>query len=377
MPDNMLKSYDLKEVVRDLTDELSVIAQKQPTVISLIPHATPNQYAINSKHEWLEDVLSPEVDALAANVTASATTITVANGKKFQPGMVIVIEGSEEMMKVTSVSGNTLTVNRGYAETTAEEHSAGKEIKIVARPRDEGTLPGDDNPGSLPGAEWNQTQIFDITVKVTRTAQMTSVYGVNDLIKYRVKQGLEIISRRMNNAVIYGRRLQRVEGSEPGMMGGILYFLKQSGGNVVNAAGADLTQKLLNDTIERIAQDGGTPNVIFCNTTQARKISAFNANNIIIQREDKTAGNFVARFVSDLPAGIITTIVVDMNFPKDKVSILDTSRLRLVPLKGSTIQDFDATPNGADFIARRILGEYTLEVRNAKEAHGVLENLSY
>jgi len=373
----MLGSYDLKDIIRDLTDELSIIVQRQPTLISLIPHAAPPQYAKAPTHEWLEDIVSPEVDTLTADLDATSTSMSVADGTKFQPGMVLTFEGSDELVKVTAVSGNTLTVVRGYGGTTAETHNANTEVKIIARPRDEGTLPGDDNPGALPGTEWNQTQIFDITVKVTRTAQNTAQYGINNLINHRVSQGLQVISRRMNNAIIYGRRIKRVEGVEPGMMGGILYFLKQPGGNIVNAAGNDLTQTLLNDTIEKIVQDGGSPNVLVCNTTQARKISAFNANNIIIQREDQTAGNFVARFVADLPAGVITTIVVDTNFPKDKIAILDTSRLRLVPLRGSTIRDFDATPPGADFIARRILGEYTLEVRNAKQAHGLLEGLAY
>ena len=373
----MIGSYDLKEVKRDLTDIVTVIMQQQPTLISLIPHAAPPQYARNPKHEWLEDVLSPEVDTLAADVAATDTTITVADGTKFRPGMVIVFEGHDEMMKVTAVSGNTLTVVRGYAGTTAEAISSGTEVKIVARPQAEGTLPGDDTSAKLPGAEWNQTQIFDYTAKVTRTALNTSHYGIDNLINYKVKEGLQIITRRMNNACIYGRRVARVEGTEPGMMGGILYFLKQPGGNVVNAGGTDLTQKILNDAIEKIVLDGGNPNVLVCNTTQARKISAFNTNNIVIQREDQTAGNFVARFVADLPAGVITTIVVDTNFPKDKIAILDTSRLRLVPLAGSTLSDEDATPPGADFIARRILGEYTLEVRNAKQAHGLIEGLAY
>lgn len=373
----MIGSYDLKEVKRDLTDIVTTIMQQQPTLISLIPHAAPPQYARSSKHGWLEDVMSAEVDVLTADATADATTLSVADGTKFRVGMVLVFEGHDEMVKVTGISGNTLTVVRGYAGTTAEALSSGTEVKIVARPQNEGTLPGDDTSAKLPGVEWNQTQIFDYTAKVTRTALNTSHYGIDNLITYKVKEGLQIITRRMNNACIYGRRVQREEGSEPGMMGGILYFLKQDGGNVVNAAGADLSQKLLNDAIEKIALDGGTPNVLVCNTTQARKISAFNVNNIIVQREDQTAGNFVARFVSDLPAGIITTIVVDTNFPKDKIAILDTSRLKLVPLAGSTLSDFDATPPGADFIARRILGEYTLEVKNAKQAHGLIEGLAY
>ena len=368
-------SYDFQNVVRDLSDILNVVVAKQPTLISLIPQAGNNQEATNTKHEWLEDTVEPEATTLTSALDTTSTTVQVADGSIFQPEMIITIEGSDEVMKVTGVSGNTLTVVRGYGETTAESHSANSEVKIISRPAEEGSDPGDD-PGKYPETEWNQTEIFDYTARVSTSAQSVKQYGIENALNYRVRQAIEKITRRMNNAIIFGRRVLRTK-TERGTMGGILYFLKQPGGNVINAAGSDLTRKLLNDTIEKIYLKGGSPDLIVCNTTQARKISAFNANNITIQREDQTAGNFVARFVADLPAGVITTIVVDTNFPKDKIAILDTSRLRLVPLAGSTLTDFDATPNGADFIARRILGEYTLEVKNAKQAHGVLENLAY
>ena len=368
-------SYEFQNVVRDLSDILSVVVAKQPTLISLIPQAGNNQEATNTKHEWLEDVMEAEATKLASDLNATSTTVQVVNGSIFQPGMVITVEGSDEVMKVTGVSGNTLTVVRGYGETTAESHPANAEVKVISRPAEEGSDPGDD-PGKYPETEWNQTEIFDYTVRVSTSAQAVKQYGIENALNYRVRQAIERITRRMNNAIIFGRRILRTK-TERGSMGGILYFLKQPNGNVVNAAGSDLTQKLLNDAIEKIYLKGGTPNLIVCNTTQARKISAFNANNIIVQREDQTAGNFVARFVADLPAGVITTIVVDPNFPKDKVAILDTSRLKLVPLRGNRLQDKDATIPGALYFARRVFGEYTLEVRNAKQAHGLLEGLAY
>jgi len=371
----MDKSYTLKNVVRDLSDILELVVARHPTLISLIPQAGNNQEATNTKHEWLEDTLEPEASVLTQDVSATATTINVADGSIFQPEMVITVEGSDEVMKVTAVSGNTLTVTRGWGGTTAEAHSANSEVKIISRPAEEGSDPGDD-PGKYPTTEWNQTEIFDYTAKISTTAQAVKQHGIDNALNYRVRQAVERITRRMNNAIIFGRRVPRST-SERGTMGGILYFLKQNGGNVVNAAGSDLTQKLLNDTIEKIYLKGGSPNVLVCNTTQARKISAFNTNNIVIQREDQTAGNFVARFVADLPAGVITTIVVDPNFPKDKIAILDTSRLKLVPLRGQKLKDVDATIPGALYVARRVYGEYTLEVRNAKQAHGLLENLAY
>ncbi|MCD6502165.1 hypothetical protein J7L01_06140, partial [bacterium] len=82
-------------------------------------------------------------------------------------------------------------------------------------------------------------------------------------------------------------------------------------------------------------------------------------------------------FVGDLPLGMVERIVVDTAFPQDKVAILDSSKLALVPMRGRAFQDVPATPSAAaDYVARRIIGEYSLEVRNSLQAHGVIKGLA-
>lgn len=365
-------SYSYQNLVRDLSDVINAVIQSEPTLISLVGTGGPPATQIT--HEWLEDVIQAERDTLQAAILAADTSITVANGGRFATDMVLAFEGYDERMKVTGISGNTLTVARGYGGTTAVDMAAGTEVIIVSRPRPEGTDPGDD-PTREPGTEYNYTEIFDSTAKVSRTAQNVRIYGIDNALDYQVQHHSRLITRRMNNALIYGVRVQRTS-SENGSMGGVLQFVGQSGGNVVDAAGNALTSTMLNDAIEEIVKSGGRPNVLLANTNQARKISAFNVANLQIERGDTSAGNVVYRFVNDLPMGIITTIVVDPNFPKNKLAILDTSRIRLVPLKGRALQDMDATPRGADYVARRLLGEYTCEIKNAKEAHGLIENLA-
>ena len=80
-------------------------------------------------------------------------------------------------------------------------------------------------------------------------------------------------------------------------------------------------------------------------------------------------------FTSDLPMGIITDIVVDINVPDDKILLVDKSKLYLVPLQNRAVHDFDSTPKDADAIQRTILGEYTFEIQNPYNAHGMLYNL--
>ena len=82
--------------------------------------------------------------------------------------------------------------------------------------------------------------------------------------------------------------------------------------------------------------------------------------------------------MGDLPIqnGFNANIVVDPNFPKDKMAILDMNRIELTAVTGMELKDVDATPPGALYIGRRIYGEYTLRVKNGKKAHALLEGLT-
>lgn len=222
--------------------------------------------------------------------------------------------------------------------------------------------------------ERNHTEIFDYTAKVSRTAQAVRTYGIADALDYQVQNGARIIARRMNNALIYGRRVERGD-YENGTMGGLLEFLGADGGNQVDNAGGALSSAVLNDAIEQVFRRGGRPTAIACNTNQARQIDGFNTSNLQVERADTLAGQMVYRFERFKPMGMISHIVVDINFPRDKVAILDPNLMRIVPLKGRALNDSDITSPGSDYFSRRMLGEYTLEIKNAKKAHGIIVGL--
>ena len=369
-------SYSYQNTVRDLSDEFAAIVQAAPVLLSLISFGTP---ATNTKHEWLEDVLAPAQDVTTATTPASGagdTTIAVATGSKFAAGQILAVDGSDELIKVASVAGNSLTVERGYGSSTPEAIASGAIVRIVARPKLQGTDPGDDKTQE-PSVEFNYTQIIDRTAKISKTAQAVKMYGIDDALNYQVQVQLDQAMRELNTSIIYGRKVAPSAGV-PSMMGGLLQFLSQSGGNVTDAASAAITDVILNNAIEQIAIDGGKPVTLLCNTNQARKITGLNrsASNYTVTQDSKQVGNVVYQFVNDLPMGMVQSIVVDINMPKDTIAILDPSRLKLVPLQGRAFQDEDARLPGADYWARRVLGEYTLEVKNAKLAHGIVKNLA-
>jgi hypothetical protein len=59
--------------------------------------------------------------------------------------------------------------------------------------------------------------------------------------------------------------------------------------------------------------------------------------------------------------------MADPDVPDTDVWVLDTAGFGLANLKGRSIADMDATPEGFDGIRRLALGELTFEFRNAAE----------
>ncbi|TAN71609.1 MAG: hypothetical protein EPN17_00965 [Methylobacter sp.] len=364
--------------LRSLDNEMATLVSLQPNLISLLSSSsTSGLMIINSrtpvsqnKHEWAELQLSPELGYVSGAHTNAVTTLSLVDATGFVADMILAFEGSDEVMKVTAVTNNDLTVVRGYGGSTAAALTDAMLIRVVSRPRPEGSDP-DPNANSVPSVNYNYTEIFDDTFKVSNTTVSTALGGISDIINTNLMQSMLKVTRRINTAAIYGRRVQR-SASEKGTMGGILQLVT----NRVNAAGAALTSTILNDGVESIFKNGGTPNAIICNTNQARRITAFHAAQMFVLRADNTVGSSVNQFQSDLPMGAISTIVVEPSFPKTKIGLLDMSKLFLDPMQGRGLAEWDATLPGADAVSRRLLGEYTLELLNGDAAHAIIDNLA-
>lgn len=364
-------SYSFQNTVRDLSDLIDEVIRIQPVFLSLVRIGAP---ATNVKHEWLQDVLAATQDATAASALAAATSLSVVDGTKFAVNDIWVNVSTDERFKVTAIATNTLTIVRAVGGTDTAMAS-GEVLKLVARPKLQGTDPGDDK-GQEPTVEFNHTQIFDRTAKVARTAQYVNTYGIDDQLDYQVKVQVDQLVREMNMSALYGER-QAPAASTPGMMRGLVTFLeKATSANAVNGAGAALTKTMLNDAIEAAFNDGAGELALLCGPNQARKITALDSNYQIV-RGDTTSGKVIMQYMGDIAGNAAASkIVVDPNYPKKRIDLVDLSRVALVPLQNSALRDMDATPPGADYFARRILGEYTFEVKNAADAHASVYNLA-
>lgn len=368
-------SYDYVNDKRDLGDLFTQIVQSKPTLSNLFSVVGK---ATNTKHEWLEDVVTPSKWTLDAAYTIAGGSITLLTTAGSRIGDVIQFElptgaRATVQLRVTAITSSTVLAVAVYGWTTDVNMATASIATLMSRPKNESTSATADD-GYEPVAKYNCTQIFDRTAKVSKTSVEIPKFGIGWAMNYQVDRQLQNLAYDIGNTTINMSRVTRTD-TAPGSMGWFMWFLKQAIGNVVDASAAALSGTILNNAFE-IGADNGADNMVTlaCAPNQARRLSAFNTagNNPVLSRSETTTGSYVLTFVSD--QGHAATIVADRNFDKDKVAIIDPSRINIVPLRAFT--DENAAGNGDDFYARRILGEYTMEVKNAAECHVYITNLA-
>lgn len=366
-------TYDFKDQVRQLEAGISLIIDDAPTLLGLVG-LNSGEPLFQTKFEWMSDNLNSNRANVAAAASAADTDITVAtgDGEKFRVNSIVVAD--EEYMQVTAINGDVITVTRGFDGTTAAALTEGQELRIVSRPQLQGALPGVDEAHDR-YTDYNYTQIIERYAAVSGTQMAVRTYNVTNELDYQVQLRLKELARELNDWLIHGRRIQGQK-NVPSTSGGLLYFAQQNGAAKANLSGAEISAKAINDLMEEVYQRGGSVNTILTNTAGARQISKLASDTIRTVRTDETTGHRVSTFVSDITGGSEAVIVVDPNFPKNKVALFDRSILSMSALQGRALHDMDASIAGADFVARQIRGEYGITVKNAKEKIAILENIS-
>ena len=375
-------SYDFQNTIRDLNGAYQALVASYPTLLSLVrvgPAAT------STKHEWLEEQLNPTSSAIASfDTDGDGTGVNVASTAGFSAGDIVRTTSStgvtqSELMRIVSVDSATdLTVARDYGGTTGVTLDVGDILVLVSSPKNEATDASVTTGSGEASVAYNYTQIEDAVAKVSKTAQVTRMYGVENLLNQDVQRKMLHLMRRQNNSLIHGVKVERTS-SVAGTAGGFLSFL--AGGNSTAVSGA-ISSTVINNAFEAIFDDGGvsTRYAIVCAENQARKISAFNTagSNPVAQIPfgTTTTGGYIQTFISDLSAarGFVGQVVVDPNMPKDQVAILDLDRVEVNYLRPLT--DEDATLPGGDYFQRRLLHEYTFTFRDAQKAHALLTGLN-
>lgn len=379
---NQAYSGDQSAVYKlDLSEVLAQILLDDTDFLSTL--GVSSEVATQTKHSWVEDALNAttakQSGGTANQLALGTTSGTLIVFSASQVGQITAgtllknqLSGKTEVIQVTAMSTNSATVTRGYGATSAQTHSAGATWDIIANPRPQG-MPGPKDESTTRALKHNFTQIFSKGVKITGTAQAIDHAGISAEDAYQIDLRLRELKRELDRACIMGVRAgSDVGASTYGTMGGVIDFVGFIAAGNTNGTAETLTPSVLNAMAKQAYNDGGMPDLVLVGGTQKQKISTFDQEFRRSTLDTRRAGYTVEEFVTDL--GWNLRVVVDRWVPSDVCLVLDSSKLKVMPLNGRAffLEKLAKTGDSNDW---QIVGEYTMEVRNAAEAHAYHFNL--
>ena len=369
---------NLPELAEDVSDLIGIVSPYETPLLDAI--GDPLRQAQSTYHEWLEDSLVPNKDTISDGSISDPdgeTSFDVANGDRFRTGDQIQVAGAKELMLVSGVSGNTITVVRGYAGTSAENIATGQVINILGN----AALEGDDKPAARFTNRircGNYTQIFTASVEVSGTNIAASHLGLSDEMDYQKSERLREMIRDLENTVINGGQPSanpQGSASVRRSMKGILPHIATHLYNTSDSgfpAGTALTEEIINYVLRQIWENSsGSVDLIVVGGYQKRKINSFLTASRSFGASDTAYTDMVSVYESDFG---VCRIVTSRYVPQDAVLLLDSSRIGVLPLAGRSFQ-FKPLASSGDYECGQLIGEYTLEFKN-EAAHGLIRGLA-
>ncbi|MFO0830636.1 MAG: DUF5309 family protein [Phycisphaerales bacterium] len=375
---------DLPELMEDVGDIIGLVSPFETPLLAHLGDA--KRPAASTVHEWIEDTLLPNTDTINQTTFTpngqDATSLTVNTGARFQAGDLVRPGNSTEVVQVTAVAGNVLTVVRRYGATPASTVSNGLRLTILGN----AALEGADAQAARftsRARRANYTQIFAATVEVTGTMQAVRPHGLSDELDYQKQERLRELLRDLENCVINGAApggSPQGSGSVRRSMNGIIrqigtnqFVPGQGGFPSGGGAGADLNENILSHAMRTVwDQSSGRIDTIVVNGFQKRRINQFIGSTArTYTATDQRFMDGVGVYESDFG---VCRVVLTRWCPADTILLLDSSRIEVLPLAGRSFQYKPLAAMG-DATAGQVLGEYTLEFRN-ENAHALIRGLS-
>ncbi|QEH38656.1 hypothetical protein OJF2_72620 [Aquisphaera giovannonii] len=198
-------------------------------------------------------------------LASAASTVTVADGSIFDTGDVVQIEN--EYILVTAISGNVLTVTRGYAGTAAASHNDALPVYLVSNSRT--------------GAELNIQSVSRIPQAVTQYCQTVQhAYQVGGSLQSDVNYAtgfatpldrdrmlaIQHVMDDFESACYYGKGVGLSASTSRPLMKGIFSLLQTNNVASPTNAAAYKPSDLIRDTLQACFNGGGNPSVLLVST---------------------------------------------------------------------------------------------------------------
>jgi hypothetical protein len=382
---SMLASFDITDKTQeyDISPVLLAALMNDTGVLGVIPVGSP---AMDTTHYWNEIALNSQtctVDSTGYNSASTTPVLASGHGTRVRVGSILKnLAGgtaSPELVQVTAVSGDNLTVTRAYGGTTAvtATFAANGVLTIVSNPLQEGSDIGTDS-SVLPTVTQNYTQILERSILITRNQMKRPMAAIADVLAQSIHDRTMELKRELESTVIHSYKASSSASGSDSVyrtMSGLIQLITQT-----TALGSTYAYSNFCTQVKTVYDAGAADDisrlVLLVPSSRRQTVSSFDASNRRLVESDRRVGYFVEQVVSDI--GVVVDVVTSNYLGTTtpfNVILLDAGRTKLMPFQDDAFK-LMAAQDWVDGVKRRILGEWTLELRNGGSAHNLYTNVT-
>ncbi len=310
-----------------------------------------------TKVEWLEDELFPRLSSVASGGASDGATITVATGEGvyFRANDIIRNARTGQACKVTSLTGDILTVGTHLGRVAFAAAAAADQLLIIGNTSAQGATLGT-RLITKRVAQYNYTGIQRNPYGFTRSLMASKLYGGPEPMKERKKKGIEH-KRAIEYTLFWGVRSLDLTGA--------------------------LTKVLLDTYMRGFLQHGDQNGVLFVSPVVSQAISGFLRDAWQpTSVETRLWGAKVDGFISGA-YGWQVPVVVKRDWNDFSTSsgqyggwafYVNMDNIQLNTLRNTELLK-DRQANDADSYDEEYLTEFTLKVQQER-THGIITGVT-
>jgi hypothetical protein len=325
----------------------------------------------DTTHYWNEEALQSDTVTVSGSATSTATSIVLASGHGARAHVGDLLYdtaiNSTELMQITAISTDTLTVVRTYHSTVAASVADAATLALIRAEQEGSDIGADKTLG--PTVRSNYSQIFagayDLLVSGSQIARKMATNEYQDFVARQLQARANEVKIGLSRAILYSES-SSVAGSDTvyRTMNGLRAFIRDNSG-IVDSTSSAANYALLNLVNKSVVDKGVMPNLLLIGTDLVGSIAGIDSSNRRMAESDQGAGYAVQQIM--LNQTNMVDVVIDPRVKTGDFFLLDKNRVAVRPLNGRALFVIAAT----DFVdgkKRRILGEWTTEVRNPQAA---------
>src|SRR5262245_26316204 len=317
-------------------------------------------------HYWNEEQLNADTVTLTASAASTDTSLalTTGQGSRTHIGDLIydTSTNTTEVMQITATAANSVTITRSYNSTVAASIASTATLALI-RVEQEGSDIGTDKTLN-PVVRNNSTHIsstYDVQITGSQLARKMATNEYQDFLARQLAARAIEMKIGMTRALLYSEKSSST-GSDTvyRSMAGVRNWARDNSG-VVNTTASPLSYAILNSDNLAVVKQGLFVDTLLVGTDLVGSIAGIDSSNRRLRESDTQAGYVVQEVL--LSQGNMVQVVVDSRVKTGDYFLCNRDKVKVRPMNGRGM----FVLAGADWIdgkKRRILGEWTIEVRN-------------